>query len=293
MKKYHSIGELLVDYRIEYNLSQIDLSTLFEVDTRTIQRWEKNETLVRPEKEKLIANETLIPFQLIRNLNAIDPIPTYYDFRIRKYALTKRNNNLPEAGWLKPHLDEFSKKIRVINLATDQNILYKDLSIQKNKPNPLSLSVLQKAVKLLPELNLIIMDDFGNYSGHCIVLPITQDTYHKLLHKIMSDFELKSNDLVDPDTVKVPIYLNFDITADCNDNVFYLAHNYLHFFQDKKAEDYIFCSSTMRYDSYALNEQLGLDLVWEKPIEHDQLGAAYHPRFYTGNFEDYFKDMIQ
>ena len=65
MKQYFSIGALLIDYRRDRDLSQMDLSSLINVDVRTIQRWEKDITLIKPDKEKEIAEATLLPYQLL------------------------------------------------------------------------------------------------------------------------------------------------------------------------------------------------------------------------------------
>lgn len=288
MKQYFSIGMLLTDYRQENDLSQLDLSSLINVDTRTIQRWEKDITLIKPDKEKEIVEETLLPYQLIRNLNASIPIPTYYDFRIRKYSLTKLNNDLPDAEWLKDRVKEFSERIRTIEISSDKELLTKDLLLQKNNQDLISRAVISKAIELLPELNLIIMDDFKNYSGHCIVLPLSIEAYNKLKNREIKDTEITSLDLVNYKTQEKPIFFNYDITADCNDNVFYLAHQYLSFFKNIEVKNYEFCSYTMRYDSYKLNQQLGLELLWENPIQKDSLGQEFNPRFYNGNFNSYF-----
>ena len=80
MKKYSSIGELLIDYRSLNNISQIELASEFDVDIRTIQRWEKNMTLLKPDKEEEMIDITFIPYQVIRNLSAPFSIPTFYDF---------------------------------------------------------------------------------------------------------------------------------------------------------------------------------------------------------------------
>lgn len=290
MKKYLSIGELLFDYRQENQLSQMDFSSEINVDIRTIQRWEKDITLIKPEKEKEIVEATLLPYQLIRNLNAAQPIPTFYDFRIRKYSLTELNNKLPDADWLKPKDDKFSERIRTIDISNDMSILKKDLKIQKFGQPPILKSVLSRAVELLPELNLIIMDDYQNYSGHCIVLPISVEAFNKLNNQEIIDADITLNDLVNYKTAENPVFFNYDITADCNDNVFYLAHKYLKFFLDFPNKAYEFCSYTMRYDSYRLNEQLGLGLQWEGEVKSDHLGLEYHPRFYTGNFNTYLSD---
>ena len=87
MKKYNSLGQLFIDYRAFNNMSQADFANLVEVDVRTVQRWEKDVTLIKSEKEEDIVMETLLPYQMIRNLNATISIPTYYDFKLRKYSL--------------------------------------------------------------------------------------------------------------------------------------------------------------------------------------------------------------
>jgi transcriptional regulator with XRE-family HTH domain len=287
MKQYFSIGALLIDYRHDRELSQMDLSSMINVDVRTIQRWEKDITLIKPDKEKEIAETTLLPYQLIRNLNATVPIPTYYDFRIRKYSLTELNNELPHASWLKDRVKELSDRIRTIQLQSDIDILRKDLLLQKNNEEPISRNVMSRAIELLPELNRIIMDDFGNYSGHCITLPLSLEAYEQLKNKEISGKDINLHHLVNYKTMDEPIFFNYDITADCNDNLFYLAHEYLNFFRELTTS-HKYCSFTMRYDSFQINEELGLKLIWENPIQRDGLGLEYYPRFYDGNFNDYF-----
>ena len=65
MKKYSSIGELLIDYRTLNNISQIELASKFDLDVRTIQRWEKNITLLKADKEEEMVDITFIPYQVI------------------------------------------------------------------------------------------------------------------------------------------------------------------------------------------------------------------------------------
>ena len=290
MKKYNSLGELLIDYRKENDLSQTDFAAQLNVDVRTVQRWEKDETLVKPEKEKTLAKDTLLPYQLIRNLNAMSPIPTYYDFRIRKYSLTRLNKDLPDAEWLKERIHELSKQIRLIEPEKDIEILRRDLKTQKFGESPLKLNLLKRAQELLPELNLIIMDRFDNYSGHSIFFPISALCHRKLIRREIRPDQIQAEDLVNYKNRERPVFLNYDITADCNDNIYFLAHQILKFFVELPTDDYIFCSYTSRYDSYAINEQMHLELIWEDPVEIGALGLDYHPRFYEGNLNAYLKD---
>ncbi len=82
MKKYYSLGELLVDYRSKNGMTQSDFSLKLGADLRTVQRWEKDVTNINEAKVAALVEKTLLPFQLIRNLNASDPIPTFFDLSI-------------------------------------------------------------------------------------------------------------------------------------------------------------------------------------------------------------------
>ena len=116
MKRYYLFSELLIDYRKYYKLSQLDFANKLQVDLRTIQRWEKDLTLISADKEEDFVLETLIPYQLVRNLNAKVPIPTFYDFKHRKYSLDELTNSLPKAKWFKEHINLKSKQSLLLTL---------------------------------------------------------------------------------------------------------------------------------------------------------------------------------
>ena len=105
MKKYGAIGDVLIDFRKINQLSQADFAARLNVDIRTVQRWENGSTLIKPDKEEDIVTETMLPYQLVRNLNASVPIPTYYDFSLRKYSFSELTNTLPDAQWFKKNLE--------------------------------------------------------------------------------------------------------------------------------------------------------------------------------------------
>lgn len=292
MKLYHSLGELLHDYRKDTSITQANFAANLNIDIRTVQRWENDETLIKSEKEKDIVLETLLPYQLIRNLNAAVPISTFYDFRLRKYSLTKLNNELPDATWLKARINDFTKRIKTIENELDINHIIKDIKneFQKHTPKPINKNLIQEATKLLPELNLIIKDDSGYYAGHSIVFPINSSTFEKLKNREISEDEIKLKDLVNYKTQKNPIFYNFDITADCNDNIFYIAHHYFNFFLSLQNKDYEYCSFTIRHDSIKLNKQFGLHIAWEDKEMQKARGLEAPPRFYVGNFKEFLSN---
>jgi len=291
VKKYTSIGELLSDYRENYKMSQVDFAANLNVDVRTITRWETNKTLIKSEKEKDLVIETLLPYQLVRNLNAVVPIETYYDFRIRKYSLAPLTNELPNAFWLSEKINELTYRISTIEKEIDFDHIIKDIQFQKHSPKIIDKRLIQEAIKLLPELNLIVTDKSGYYAGHSIVFPINSSTFEKLKNKDISEEELKISDLVNYKSKENPIFYNYDITADCNDNIFYLAHHYFRFFLKLQNKNYTFCSFTIRHDSFKLNEQLGLELVWEDYKEQKLRNLDAPPRFYVGDFKDFLSDV--
>lgn len=288
MKRYHSIGELLIDYRAFNELSQSDFAEKIDVDTRTVQRWERGETLVKSEKEEEIVVETFLPYQLIRNLNSAIVIPTYYDFRIRKYSLDEISNSFPDAIWFKKTFEIENTNVRVLDYNFDLKYLKRFLSFQKELPSTI-FKTIERAVELLPELNLIITDDAGYYAGHSIIFPINSDTYKKLLNKELKEDEIKPSDLIDYKRQETPVFYNYDITADNNFDIYYGIHRILKFFKNLEKTTYIYCAYATRYDTLDVNKQIGLKKIWEEPPYIDKMGFEIFPRFYSGDFKSFLK----
>lgn len=289
MKKYESIGELLNDYRGINKMSQADFAASLNVDVRTIQRWENGSTLIKPDKEEELVNETLLPYQLIRNLNAAVPIPTFYDFSLRKYSLTTITNALPEASWFKTHINVATKRLRTFNYETDIDYIERYMKYHKIVNRNLK-EVIRESARLLPEMNLIITDDSGFYSGHSIIFPVKPETYLKLKNREMEEHQLTVTDIVPHRTLDKPLFYGFDIAADSNDNNFYLVGQLLRFLRDKPNQEYLYCAMPFRQDDYKINEQIGLKVIWEKERGVNEFGLHVHPRFQEGNLRDFLKD---
>lgn len=290
MKRFESIGELLIAYREINNLSQSDFAEKINVDTRTIQRWERGETLVKAEKEEDIVIATFLPYQLIRNLNSTIPIPTYYDFRIRKYSTNEISNELPDAIWFKKDFKVEHENIRTIDYNFDIKYLIRYLNFQKNVPNNI-LEAIKKAVEIVPELNKVITDDAGYYSGHSIIFPISVSAFEKLKNKEIKEDQITVNDLVDFKKQDLYIFYNYDIAADNNFNTYYLVNNMLKFFKSIETTNYVYCGIITRYDSFKVNEQIGIEIVWQDEPKLDKANIEVYPRFCVGNFNNYLVDM--
>jgi transcriptional regulator with XRE-family HTH domain len=285
MKKFTSIGDLLKNYRNREDISQSDLASEFDVDIRSIIRWEKNETLLNNIKEEEMAAITFIPYQVIRNLNTTSPIPIFYDFDIRKYSLSSLSTELPDADWIRSRIDVDTSRLRNINTAEDIENILRFTNLQNNPLKNTNKKLIFDTAKKFPELNLIILDQSGHYSGHCVYFSISLNTYQQIKNKTLIETELDTHHLVDYRTQETPVFYCHSITADCNENFFFMIGEVLKFYRDTPLKDYIYALLTSRYDSHHMSEQLGIKTVWEDEglkKEHHLLSA---PRLVEGNFK--------
>ncbi len=290
MKKYTSLGDILIGFRNLNNISQADLAGKFDVDIRTIIRWEKNETLLKPEKEEEIANITFIPHQVIRNLNATTPIHTYYDFGLRKYSLSPLFQNLPEVRWIKESIDSIHDKIRPIQTEKDIDNIIRYTQLQRDSLKSTSSQLIREAARIFPELNLIVTDVLGNYAGHSLYFPLSFETYQKIKVQKLMENDLTISDLVNYKDQSPPVFYCHSITADCNENFFVIIGAALKFYRDTPIDkNYIYAIITSRYDSYNMSKSLGVDLIWEDFDQQKKLNLKVPPRLLEGNFTEFFK----
>ncbi|PWI31316.1 hypothetical protein DI383_01190 [Flavobacteriaceae bacterium LYZ1037] len=281
MKKYSSIGALLIDFREFSKISQADLASKFDVDIRTIIRWEKNETLLKPDKEEEMVDITFIPYQVIRNLNAPVSIPTYYDFNVRRYSLSNISKELPDPNWIIDIHTE-TNRLRTIKYNSDLEEILRYSKLQQHVIKPISKEVILKATELLPEINQIIFDTSGYYSGHLVFLPISKRFYNKIRKRTITENDITVNDLIDYRKYKNPVFYSYNMSGDCNENFFYLAACLIHFLKKFK-RDYTYASYTSRNDSYHINALLGVFIVWEDKVLQKEIHSLAPPRLYESN----------
>ncbi|WP_136482231.1 helix-turn-helix domain-containing protein [Cognatitamlana onchidii] len=291
MQRYDSIGALFIDYRTYNDLSQSEFALILGVDLRTIQRWEKNLTLIKSEKEEDIVLSTLLPYQLIHNLNATVPIPTFYNFNTRKYSLSKQTNSLPKLSWFKDQINLRSSNLRSIDFDYDIKHLDQFITTEKHESNYVNHDLIKEAIRLLPELNYIFTGKAGYYAGHCIVLPISEATYLKLRNRELTNKDLRSKDLIDYKRSERPIFYRYNITGDCNDTIFYIIAHFMRFFRDLKNKNYLICSYTEREDSYYLSLEVGLKIIWEDKELQQKKGLKHPPRFIEGDYVKFLSDL--
>lgn len=289
MKKYFTLGELLIDYRHHSHLSQFDLASALDVDQRTVQRWENDLTLLNTAKEESLVLETLMPYQLIHNLNARVPIPTYYDFNNKKYSLHERTNELPSAAHFREEIELRSHQLRPINYELDRKYLDRFIDKGHEDHHIHNETLLKKAIELLPELNKITTSDAGYYTGHSVTLPITESAFNQLRNRQLTSSELQLEHLANYKQQEKPIFYSYDMCADCNETGYLILASYLRFFKEL-SKDYILCIFTTRDDNLELNKQMGLHIVWEDTELQKILQTEYPPRFVEGNYSAFLEE---
>jgi transcriptional regulator with XRE-family HTH domain len=287
MKKYKFLGDLIKDYRHYNTISQAELATQLDVDIGSVIRWEKGESFLSPEKEQALANITFIPHQVIRNLNTPVQIPTFFDFDLRKYSLSSISNELPNADWIKSRMDVSTKRLKRIESKAQIKDVTRFIALQRNPLKTQNTDLILEASKLLPELNLIIYDESGYYSGHCIYFPLSLDTYNKIKTREIDENQLQLQDLVNYKLQDCPVFYCHSITADCNENFFYIIGAVLKFYRDTPLKNYLYALLTSRYDSHNMSTQLGVKTVWEDHDIKDKFQLLDAPRLVEGNFDKF------
>lgn len=291
MKKYTSLGEIIQAFRKYHNMSQSELASKLDVDIRSIIRWEKNETLVNSEKEQVLTEVTFIPYQVIRNLNTSNSIATFYDFDLRKYSLSAISSELPDADWIGAKIDVPTSRLRSIETKEDIENIIRFTKLQKNPLKNIDRDLIAEAARQFPDMNLIILDQSGNYSGHSVYFPLSVETYGKIKDRSIQESDLRRNDLVNYKTQKTPVFYCHSITADSNENFFYIIGAVLKFYRDVAPDNYLYALLTSRYDSFDMSKQLGIKSVWKDYDIKEKYNLLGVPRLVEGDFKQFFKNL--
>jgi transcriptional regulator with XRE-family HTH domain len=281
MKKYNTLSELLIDYRNEHLLSQIEFAALVDVDVRTVSRWEKNETLIKPEKEKDFVERLFIPHQVIHNLNSDNPISVYYDMNSRTYSLNAMMATASSADWFTQDLPKEDDRIRFLSKDTDVEFV-NDIQEMSNNPKPINPNLIKVAADILPELNLILHDQSDFYAGHITVLPLKFSAYKKIRDRRMKEGSLSLRDLTSTFKKEPLVFYYYSLYADSMPAAYYLMNRLLSYFKEKQFKNYLFAGITFRKNKVELLRQMGLKVIWE---EGQGAGTENGYTFLEGDFD--------
>lgn len=117
------------------------------------------------------------------------------------------------------------------------------------------------------------------------------ETYNKIRDRSIQESDLKSKDLVNYKTQETPVFYCHSITADSNENFFYIIGAVLKFYRDVAPKNYLYALLTSRYDSRDMSDQLGMHTVWEDHKTQKSQELLDVPRLVEGDFKEFFKEL--
>ena len=262
MKKYADLGSLLTDYRSTFGMTQLDLASKLEVDTRTVARWERNVTLIQPDKEKQIVEVLSIPHQVLHNLNTERPIAVFYDIKRRMYSHSILGSLIRDANWFKSEIEVEDERIYHIDEDSDLNFVQRIKSLY-TEDSILSDRVLKEAARRLPELNYMLNDQSGFHAGYMAVIPLRLESYKRLRNREMEESEITEADMA---LTKGPemVHYYYSLYADSLVNGLYIMARFFDYFREHRFDKYKVAGLVYREHTVDLWRQTGLKPIWKR-----------------------------
>jgi transcriptional regulator with XRE-family HTH domain len=288
MKLYSNIRELLKDYREQLGVNQDYIADKLRISERTFRRWESDKKPITLDNEHAITENLHIPFIVIRALNA--DIPVLYNIKSRRYSLSQVSRELFVKDLFKSvTLNQIGERIKIIEKDKEiTNILNYDQGVY-NTDKPIPKFLIKYASEILPELNFYVKDNFGYYSGHLVIFPIRESTYIQLKEGLISEGELKKNDLIKPEiNTKVSLHVS-SIYCDCLDTCIVLLKkalcNFSSLRQTRLHPDSTISGYVVTIDGSELANKFGLTKIFEKYEEKLKFQTEFTPTFFESRIE--------
>jgi transcriptional regulator with XRE-family HTH domain len=263
MKKYHSLSELIIEYREFKNITQQDLSVLLNVDTRTISRWEKGDSRIHPDKVDDVVEALFLPHQVLQNLNSEQPIAIFYDLESRTYSFSLIGTNIADAELFRAEMPVEEERIHVLSADEDVEFI-NGIQALRTDNNPLDAKLIKSAAEFLPELNLVLFDQAGFYAGHVSFLPLKNESYEKIKVKHMRESELTLDDLEMQESEEVKVFYFYSLYADSISHAYYLMNRVLEHFKKNHFKNYIVAGTAYHEIGVNVHREMGLKAIWEE-----------------------------
>ena len=220
MHRYESVGDLLEDFRKINEMTKCQIAEWIGVDPKSYTRWEKNRSPIHIANMDGLAEKTKIPFEVLFRLN--HEYPTIYDVVTNRYAACPFDKDYVNREILQEKLFDTEEEGNLTPIRSPE-----DIREVTETPFPLyyshggaSQGVKLLSFKNLPELNLILRDPVGYYSGHLICFPLKLDYYDRLRSREIEEAHISEEGLaVPPWNEPVAIHV-YSIYATCSTYVY-------------------------------------------------------------------------
>jgi len=281
MKRYNSLAELLIDYREFKNLTQLDVASMLNVDTRTISRWEKGQSLIKYDKLDDVCEVLFLPHQVLINLNSEHPISIYYDMDARTYSFSSLGTKIANTQVFTSGLPVEDESIHELSDENDLKFISEIKTLRTDR-KPLKHELIRFAAKVLPELNLILFDQAGFYAGHISFLALKEGVYEKLKSRELEEEGLTLDDLDDDLSDDPKIFYFYSLYADSLSNAHFLMSRILRYFKKNAFKNYLVSGQSYFDESIDMHREMGLRIIWE-----DEERKENYPKrtFVEGNYD--------
>lgn len=283
MKKYQDLGQLLRDFREVSGKSRASMAQWIGVDERSVRRWEKKQSPVRDSNIKDIAKNTKIPFEVLFRLN--HQYPTLYDISTHRYASCPFDKDYVNRRVLRKELFDTEEQgnLSSINLTNDIEEISSGLPAYLGR-GTINTEALHCAIKILPELNLIIRDPVGFYSGHLICFPLRMAKYDDLKSMKLDETKITIKDMTAPPW-DGPIALHiYSLLATCSTYVYCIMKRMIRYFLLKMPNnlhpDTILSRYAVTEDGNELCKKIGMKVVNFGYKDLNRFGTEALPHFY-------------
>jgi transcriptional regulator with XRE-family HTH domain len=181
MRQYEGFQNLMMDYRESTHLSQGALAGKLGISERTYGRWERGDGGFGRNEILKLARVTRIPVEVLLRLRF--GYPTLYNVQTHRYATCSFDDDFINEKVLREKLLSTAWEGLVYSL--DAKSTFSETVVNFYRPVfPSALhssqATIRMAAELAPNLNLIVLDPFENYSGHVMCFPLRAQAYDDL-----------------------------------------------------------------------------------------------------------------
>lgn len=270
---YDSLGALIKAYRQWRGLSQDTFADSIRVSVRQLRRWEAGLSHAGLENLQDISEVTGIPLEACIALNAGQAL--WYSLSKRRYAYTMIEADLVRVRDLfksPGHFDE-GLVLRNERISTNHHI-FLILACHRDTygaEKPLETSVIEKACKILPDLNCIIFDQWNHYVGHILCLPLSSDTYRDLMTQKSLEAKLAAGNVSDIAAAKNGVFFHYSIfSASLSVGYAMIVANMHHLSTVETKENFLASFHVATRKGKEFFDDLQMRTVWQAAIVADR-----------------------
>jgi len=265
------------------------------VEIKTYQRWERNEHPAKKDNLINISEHTGIPMKALIPLNFGQYI--YYSLNKRRVAFDKLETQTSVHKLLLnpdgiPVDEGVTLRFETLNdRKYIQSIIEYDSSLFPSRKT-LKRQTLLKASGVLPELNCIVLDQWGHHIGHVTCIPLSDEVFDRFRSRNIFEHQFH------PEHVKHPLKLDkgilyfwsfYGASSFVIYNILYKTNSYLSALNTNHALS--IANYSMSLEGHELCKKLGMKIIFEDKEMFRQLKTETIPTLFEIPYQTLRKNL--